>query len=479
MTPWPLLDEWPADDNDNKDKGKGEDGEDNNNNGEDDENSTTTDAQHETIHQPSHPLVPSPTRSFPLVDDDPAPSPSPTRDDDDAVSPPPSPPSPRSHIDDDDDDNAISPPPRSHVNDDDGSVAPPVSLRRGRRGRGQRHVTTAAAAALPRQRQRRCCVATTTTTAPPPSTSTMTLCHRYHRRAPTPTTTTAQRHHLCHSTQRSVYKHSVTPSTSTPHTTTRTTVSTKPAEMVTARIVVLLTSISLSSNRHPPHTPHHPALPAPLFLLRSPAPEHDVFFVDQLSTCIPLLPTRTWRVRRRRIAKAKQALYRYPMEYLEEVTTRQADTLVANSKFTARITTAHLSSITSTPKVVYPGINIEAYQAPIDWAAPDVDQINSEQPTLISLNRFEMKKNAALAIEAFALLRDKASTQHLTRNMRLVLAGGYDPRLEDNIRTLNGLVERARSSKLSFNNEDEDGMLPRSHANDDDDTVSPPPPRVH
>ncbi|KAF8128372.1 hypothetical protein EV363DRAFT_1340675 [Boletus edulis] len=112
---------------------------------------------------------------------------------------------------------------------------------------------------------------------------------------------------------------------------------------------------------------------------------------------------------------------------------------------------AHLSSITSTPKVVYPGINIEAYQAPIDWAAPDVDQINSEQPTLISLNRFEMKKNAALAIEAFALLRDKASTQHLTRNMRLVLAGGYDPRLEDNIRTLNGLVERARSSKLSFN----------------------------
>ncbi|KAF8119715.1 hypothetical protein EV363DRAFT_1380669, partial [Boletus edulis] len=113
--------------------------------------------------------------------------------------------------------------------------------------------------------------------------------------------------------------------------------------------------------------------------------------------------------------------------------------------------TAHLSSITSTPKVVYPGINIEAYQAPIDWAAPDVDQINSEQPTLISLNRFEMKKNAALAIEAFALLRDKASTQHLTRNMRLVLAGGYDPRLKDNIRTLNGLIERARSSKLSFN----------------------------
>ncbi|KAF8126557.1 glycosyltransferase family 4 protein [Boletus edulis] len=208
------------------------------------------------------------------------------------------------------------------------------------------------------------------------------------------------------------------------------------------------------------------------FLLRSPAPEHDVFFVDQLSTCIPLLRVLTGQrllfychfpdkllahgafvegaLQKRNVGVLK-ALYRYPMDYLEEVTTRQADTLVANSKFTARITRAHLSSITSTPKVVYPGINIEAYQAPIDWEAPDVDQIDSEQPTLISLNRFEMKKNAALAIEAFALLRDKASTQHLTRNMRLVLAGGYDPRLEDNIHTLNGLVERARSSKLSFN----------------------------
>ena len=95
-------------------------------------------------------------------------------------------------------------------------------------------------------------------------------------------------------------------------------------------------------------------------------------------------------------------------------------------------------------------------------------RLSRQRPTLISLNRFEMKKNAALAIEAFALLRDKASVQLLSRNMRLILAGrvlrpslprvlahprigGYDPRLEDNIRTLNSLVERARSSNLSFN----------------------------
>ena len=55
----------------------------------------------------------------------------------------------------------------------------------------------------------------------------------------------------------------------------------------------------------------------------------------------------------------------------------QADTLVANSRFTARITMSHLSSIKSAPKVVYPGINVKAYQAPIDWTAPDIRQITS------------------------------------------------------------------------------------------------------
>ncbi|KAF8121429.1 hypothetical protein EV363DRAFT_1359215, partial [Boletus edulis] len=152
-------------------------------------------------------------------------------------------------------------------------------------------------------------------------TSTMTLCHRYHRRAPTPTTTMAQRHHLCHSTQRSAYKHSVTPSTSTPHTTTRTTVSTKPAEMApspyttSSRPSRAIVSPSLTCTRT------RRLLCRPILDLYTPPPcAHRKTPSFLLS--FPGQATRTWRVRRRRIAKAKQALYRYPMEYLEEVTTR-------------------------------------------------------------------------------------------------------------------------------------------------------------
>lgn len=41
----------------------------------------------------------------------------------------------------------------------------------------------------------------------------------------------------------------------------------------------------------------------------------------------------------------------------------QADVILANSKFTARVFKTHFPSIPSTPKVVYPGINLSAYEA--------------------------------------------------------------------------------------------------------------------
>ncbi|KAL4080524.1 glycosyltransferase family 4 protein [Scleroderma citrinum] len=205
------------------------------------------------------------------------------------------------------------------------------------------------------------------------------------------------------------------------------------------------------------------------FLLSSRAQEYDVFFVDQLSTCIPFLrnlggkrvvfychfPDKLLangafvegKIQWKNVGLLKR-IYRYPMDWLEEATTRQADVILANSKFTARVTTAHFSSLKTTPKVVYPGINIEAYETSQISMGPDIVQVSSSRPTLLSLNRFEMKKNAALAVEAFSRLRYRSNVPH---NMHLVLAGGYDPRLEDNIRTLNNLVDLARAHNLTFN----------------------------
>ncbi|KAJ7702438.1 mannosyltransferase [Mycena rosella] len=214
---------------------------------------------------------------------------------------------------------------------------------------------------------------------------------------------------------------------------------------------------------------HAKQLHLTLHLLWPWAPKYDVYFVDQLSTCVPFLRTIgqtpvvfychfpdkllangefvEGNLRKKRVGLLKR-IYRYPMDWLEEVTTRQADVILSNSNFTARVFRSYFPSIRQTPRTVYPGINISAYETTIDVSDPDIAAITSAVPTLLSLNRFEKKKNAALAVTSFAKLRPRVP--ELT-NMRLVLAGGYDPRLEDNMQTLASLIDLARSHSLTFN----------------------------
>lgn len=98
---------------------------------------------------------------------------------------------------------------------------------------------------------------------------------------------------------------------------------------------------------------------------------------------------------------------------------------------------------------MYPGINLDAYQAEADISDPDVASVLSDRPTLISLNRFEGKKNIILALEAFAKLKSPSS-RNSTSSLRLILAGGYDPRLEDNIRVLDRIQALTKSLSLSY-----------------------------
>ncbi|KAG8690294.1 Alpha-1,3-mannosyltransferase-like protein, partial [Ceratobasidium sp. 423] len=197
---------------------------------------------------------------------------------------------------------------------------------------------------------------------------------------------------------------------------------------------------------------------------------YDVFLVDQLSACVPLLK---WGMQKRVVfychfpdklladgtvaavegvqaAKRKgglkslvKRLYRLPVNWVEEVTTRQADVILANSQFTSRVFKHSFPSIKVDPVVVYPGINISAYESrPSSSDTEEIRVIKSDKTTLLSLNRFERKKNAALAIQAFALLP--------TSDLRLILAGGYDPRLPDNVECLRGLVKLCEDNELEW-----------------------------
>ncbi|KAF5374872.1 hypothetical protein D9758_000100 [Tetrapyrgos nigripes] len=210
-----------------------------------------------------------------------------------------------------------------------------------------------------------------------------------------------------------------------------------------------------------------------LKLIQDKKKTYDVFFVDQLSTCVPFLRSFTGiRVvfychfpdkllangvfiedpEQRPNPPLLKQIYRYPMDWWEEATTRQADVILSNSRFSRRVFKASFPSIETVPRVVYPGINFQAYETKANLSDPTVEAIASSRPTLVSLNRFEQKKNLALAAHAFAKLRQreevKASAE--LRRLRLVIAGGYDPRLTDNVQTLSSLVSLIKAASLTY-----------------------------
>jgi alpha-1,3/alpha-1,6-mannosyltransferase len=74
-----------------------------------------------------------------------------------------------------------------------------------------------------------------------------------------------------------------------------------------------------------------------------------------------------------------------PKASIHLVGTGQADTILVNSRFTARVFKSYFPSIRQTPSVVYPGINIDAYQSVSDASHPDIVQVTSWVLTTLSV----------------------------------------------------------------------------------------------
>ena len=74
----------------------------------------------------------------------------------------------------------------------------------------------------------------------------------------------------------------------------------------------------------------------------------------------------------------------------------------------------------------------------------------SDRPTFVSLNRFEAKKNVELALKGFTALKPRSLTDDATvEDMRLVIAGGYDEAVPDNVATLRSLRQACDQFDLS------------------------------
>lgn len=239
----------------------------------------------------------------------------------------------------------------------------------------------------------------------------------------------------------------------------------------------------------------------PAFLYRRlssipPLQEYDVFVVDQLSACVPLLRIFTaTRVifychfpdkdvgssiaRQKAIERGQsgpgllRALYRVPFDLLEEMTMSTSDKIFVNSEFTSRVFQKSFFRLARIPRVVYPGIDLTESTA--DSVADALNRLKeaertdgvssedqttrqhihavitaNERPTLISINRFEAKKNVALALDTFVVVQKELAAQGQSdANLRLILAGGYDPRLNDNVLTLKELQAQCVKHNLT------------------------------
>lgn len=166
-----------------------------------------------------------------------------------------------------------------------------------------------------------------------------------------------------------------------------------------------------------------------------------VFFVDQLSAGLPVLqalnpavPTLFYcHFPDLLLAKGRQkwykALYRLPFDAWEEWSMSFATSIAVNSAFTKSVVTAQWPSLAASRKldIVYPCVDVS--DKPTETAKDGDDTLTWQDTNIIlSINRFEEKKNIALAIRAFAGLPKRART-----GVRLVLAGGYDPRVVENV----------------------------------------------
>ncbi|XP_049752614.1 alpha-1,3/1,6-mannosyltransferase ALG2 [Elephas maximus indicus] len=195
-----------------------------------------------------------------------------------------------------------------------------------------------------------------------------------------------------------------------------------------------------------------------LYVLLCSGVEFDVVVCDQVSACIPVL-----RLARRRkkilfychfpdllLTKRDsflKRLYRAPIDWVEEYTTGMADCIVVNSQFTANVfknTFKTLSHID--PDVLYPSLNVTGF----DSAVPEKldDLVPKEKKFLfLSINRYERKKNLKLALEALVELRGRLTSQDWDR-VHLIMAGGYDVRVLENVEHYQELKNMVRQSDL-------------------------------
>lgn len=169
----------------------------------------------------------------------------------------------------------------------------------------------------------------------------------------------------------------------------------------------------------------------------------DVVFCDLVSVCIPILKLRGLKVvfychfPDQLLSKPGgyiKTMYRVPLNWLEKVTTGLADRTLVNSKFTSNIFKETFSGLEVNPKVLYPSLNTEFFDQPLKASFQRMmdTELSDNAFIFLSINRYERKKNLGLALQAMEVLHSTIDDD-LWSKVHLIIAGGYDNQLQENI----------------------------------------------
>jgi alpha-1,3/alpha-1,6-mannosyltransferase len=156
----------------------------------------------------------------------------------------------------------------------------------------------------------------------------------------------------------------------------------------------------------------------------------DVFVLDQLSYCIPLLRW-LWPAPRvlfychfpdQLLARGREKwwkrVWRIPFDWAEGWSMRGSEKVVVNSRFTGSMVRRVFGDLgVGEVGVVYPCVGTDASNGEEKEGAGREEMWKGKK-VILSINRFEEKKDVGLAIRAFAGL-----SEEMRRGARLVIAG--------------------------------------------------------
>lgn len=190
---------------------------------------------------------------------------------------------------------------------------------------------------------------------------------------------------------------------------------------------------------------------------------YDVVVADQVSVVVPLLRVFGFKVifychYPDKLLSGKRGffkkIYRFFIDLVEEVSLLFAHKIYVNSLFTQEVFNSNfkiLKKLNVNTEILYPSIDLSKFDEKL---VPDeeTEKVKKEIQAkyLFSLNRYERKKNINLALEAYAdLIAAHPELKEGKDRVKLVIAGGYDLKVPENIEHKQELEELAKKLNIA------------------------------